>query len=314
MTSELKSDLSSFGYADGGYMSKCSHCKETFLGAKRSWSCEPCAIKKSLEPKIEQPKPDVPELVRYNVDVEKNIDGYWEGILYISHNGKYVRHDQATEQLLISKNLSALQSETIVLLEKDVSDLRQRAEAAETKLAEWEKSDRLVAKALWEDRVKELEAKLAQIEKQEVVDDEPVYYALTDSDWSFDDQDEGRATIVLANSPEEAVRKATDIEIAEQGEGVGIHWKVAKLTLVGFQGAEWDNSKPSFDQFQPFTAPITSDADLRAERDRYRLALEFYADTSKYPAPLTGGMGDLWSDCGQIARAALNVEVSNDKK
>ena len=34
-------------------------------------------------------------------------------------------------------------------------------------------------------------------------------------------------------------------------------------------------------------------------------ALEFYADISKYPAPFTGGMGALWSDCGQIARAAL---------
>lgn len=34
-------------------------------------------------------------------------------------------------------------------------------------------------------------------------------------------------------------------------------------------------------------------------------ALEFYADVSKYPAPLTGGMGELWSDCGEIARDAL---------
>lgn len=34
-------------------------------------------------------------------------------------------------------------------------------------------------------------------------------------------------------------------------------------------------------------------------------ALEFYADVSKYPAPLTGGMGELWSDCGQVARDAL---------
>lgn len=42
-----------------------------------------------------------------------------------------------------------------------------------------------------------------------------------------------------------------------------------------------------------------------AERDRMRAALTFYADTSKYPAPLTGGMGALWADCGAIARAAL---------
>lgn len=44
---------------------------------------------------------------------------------------------------------------------------------------------------------------------------------------------------------------------------------------------------------------------LEKANKRYRKALEFYADTSKYPAPLTGGMGDLWSDCGQTAKDAL---------
>jgi multidrug efflux pump subunit AcrA (membrane-fusion protein) len=42
-----------------------------------------------------------------------------------------------------------------------------------------------------------------------------------------------------------------------------------------------------------------------AEAAALRKALEFYADVSKYPAPLTGGMGDLWADCGRIARSAL---------
>lgn len=46
-------------------------------------------------------------------------------------------------------------------------------------------------------------------------------------------------------------------------------------------------------------------AKAEAEAAALRKALEFYADVSKYPAPLTGGMGDLWADCGQIARAAL---------
>ena len=46
-------------------------------------------------------------------------------------------------------------------------------------------------------------------------------------------------------------------------------------------------------------------AKLRRENEALRKALEFYADVSKYPAPLTGGMGDLWADCGQIARTAL---------
>jgi hypothetical protein len=44
---------------------------------------------------------------------------------------------------------------------------------------------------------------------------------------------------------------------------------------------------------------------LQAENARLREALEFYGDISKYPAPFTGGMGALWEDCGQIARAAL---------
>lgn len=45
------------------------------------------------------------------------------------------------------------------------------------------------------------------------------------------------------------------------------------------------------------------------DSERLRKALEFYADVSKYPAPFTGGMGELWSDCGQVAREALNDET-----
>jgi hypothetical protein len=38
---------------------------------------------------------------------------------------------------------------------------------------------------------------------------------------------------------------------------------------------------------------------------RLRAALKFYADPSDYKAPLTGGMGKLRSDCGNVARDAL---------
>lgn len=34
-------------------------------------------------------------------------------------------------------------------------------------------------------------------------------------------------------------------------------------------------------------------------------ALEFYADVSKYPVPKTGGLGELYFDCGDTAKAAL---------
>lgn len=44
---------------------------------------------------------------------------------------------------------------------------------------------------------------------------------------------------------------------------------------------------------------------LQAENQRLREALAFYADVARYPAPLTGGAGDLYFDCGQRARDAL---------
>lgn len=55
---------------------------------------------------------------------------------------------------------------------------------------------------------------------------------------------------------------------------------------------------------------------LRAEVDRKDAALAFYADISRYPAPLTGGMGDLWLDCGRTARAALSStkEAADDQR
>lgn len=42
-----------------------------------------------------------------------------------------------------------------------------------------------------------------------------------------------------------------------------------------------------------------------------RAALAFYADPSDYKAPFTGGLGKLWSDCGSVARAALEGESSH---
>ena len=44
---------------------------------------------------------------------------------------------------------------------------------------------------------------------------------------------------------------------------------------------------------------------LTEQRGALAEALVFYADVSKYPSPLTGGMGDLYFDCGQRAKAAL---------
>lgn len=55
------------------------------------------------------------------------------------------------------------------------------------------------------------------------------------------------------------------------------------------------------------TSLSTRNAELEREVKRLREALEFYADTSKYPAPFTGGLGELYYDCGQIARSALST-------
>jgi hypothetical protein len=46
---------------------------------------------------------------------------------------------------------------------------------------------------------------------------------------------------------------------------------------------------------------------LEAENARLREALEYYADTSDYTAPQTGGNGKLYFDCGLRARAALEA-------
>ena len=46
---------------------------------------------------------------------------------------------------------------------------------------------------------------------------------------------------------------------------------------------------------------------------RLREALTFYADVSDYHAPLTGGMGKLWLDCGQVAREALAATRPEDQ-
>ncbi|MFG1462328.1 hypothetical protein V5F77_05455 [Xanthobacter sp. DSM 24535] len=59
-------------------------------------------------------------------------------------------------------------------------------------------------------------------------------------------------------------------------------------------------------------SPDLAPAGVNAEATEVRIkeleaALRFYADVSKYPAPFTGGMGALWTDCGEVARTALGL-------
>lgn len=43
-------------------------------------------------------------------------------------------------------------------------------------------------------------------------------------------------------------------------------------------------------------------------------ALRFYANPGDYKAPFTGGLGKLWHDCGETARAALTSATKEQKK
>ncbi|MCZ4501002.1 MAG: hypothetical protein JWQ74_3557 [Marmoricola sp.] len=76
------------------------------------------------------------------------------------------------------------------------------------------------------------------------------YYALTEIDWPWDDEHEGRAMVVEAATPQDAVTTATGKLLAEFPGSGGVTWKVAKLADVGFQDAEWeDNNQPNYGDF-----------------------------------------------------------------
>lgn len=75
------------------------------------------------------------------------------------------------------------------------------------------------------------------------------YFALTDSDWPWDDQGEGRAIVVKADTPEDAVTRATDLELNMEAfnEGLprssisgGVTWKISQLWEVGHAGVIWE--------------------------------------------------------------------------
>jgi hypothetical protein len=91
------------------------------------------------------------------------------------------------------------------------------------------------------------------------------YYALTDSDWPWDDEHEGRAVVVHADSPEEAVKVATEKHLQEFPGAGGITWKVARLNLVGFQDASWeDDDKPVYDEFTYYSGGINGLPDTKS--------------------------------------------------
>lgn len=88
------------------------------------------------------------------------------------------------------------------------------------------------------------------------------YYALKDVDWPWDDEDEGRAIVVRADTPEEAVRLATAKHLAEFPGAGGVTWVVARLNLVAFGDASWeDDNQPVFEALTYYAAGINGPPD-----------------------------------------------------
>lgn len=112
------------------------------------------------------------------------------------------------------------------------------------------------------------------------------YYALKDSDWAFDDQDEGRAIVVQADTPEEAISKATAMHIKEIPGAGGVTWEVARLDLVGIGDAEWDDdNQPKFEAFRFYEEGLNEPSEfykrmkaLEAKLAAAQKALEPFAD------------------------------------
>jgi len=143
MTNELKHDLSNFGYADGGYIGKCSHCKASFTGDKRAWSCKSCAEKKALEPKTIRATPSADPLaglVQYDFVGAEHIGDFatfrapdWSQ----APNGEYVLHSEAAKVVThLTKRLKATESAMDKVIDEKI-EATIRAEAAEADRNHW---------------------------------------------------------------------------------------------------------------------------------------------------------------------------------
>lgn len=76
-------------------------------------------------------------------------------------------------------------------------------------------------------------------------------------------------------------------------------WEVSNQ-LMGYVSTHTDKDLAEF-----LIREGNAAADLAYEIVKLRAALKWYADPSKYKAPFTGGMGELYFDCGKRARTAL---------
>lgn len=81
----------------------------------------------------------------------------------------------------------------------------------------------------------------------------------------------------------------------------------------------YEDETPSFRQGikgeHEITEPVTAEwcTWSVAEISKLCKALQFYSHIEDYKAPLTGGFGKLYMDCGQVARAALDGTTKEEK-
>ncbi len=120
-------DLANFGYADGGYIGKCSHCKASFTGDKRAWSCKSCAEKKALEPKTKSVAPSTDLLAglarwqQYTIGTPKMIsadDGAWceysDVTAIVAHLTKRLKAtESAMDKVIDEKTEVAIRAEAL---------------------------------------------------------------------------------------------------------------------------------------------------------------------------------------------------------
>lgn len=100
-------------------------------------------------------------------------------------------------------------------------------------------------------------------------------YALKDTDWSWDDADEGRPVIVIADTPEDAVRIATEKHIRDCPGSGCVTWDIARLNLVAFGDAEWgSDNTPNFEPLTYYDEGVNGLPDTPPDASAIREALD----------------------------------------
>jgi len=108
---------------------------------------------------------------------------------------------------------------------------------------------------------------------------------------------------VLADFARQLERELSRALKLAEDNGKLAHQTACELAEARDQRDEWD--RIAHEKLSELVIQIERANKAEKQRDTLAESLRFYADVRKYPAPLTGGMGDLWIDCGSKAAIAL---------